>query len=125
VTAPDLLLAGGPVWTGDAARGWATAVAVRGRISVAVNRLVPGAAQGTAVFLSDQRLDLGTALAAYTSGSARVNHLDDTGTIRVGHLADLAVLDRNPFDGPPADIWRTRAVATFVEGQRVHPAPEV
>ena len=111
-------LAGGsdwPVTTADPLHG----------ISVAVNRLVPGAAEGTQVFRSDQRLDLGTALAAYTSGSARVNHLDDTGTIRVGNLADFAVLDRNPFDGPPEDIWRTRAVATFVEGQRVHPAPEV
>ena len=42
----------------------------------------------------------GTALAAYTAGSAHVNGLDDTGTIRVGALADLAVLDRDPFDGP-------------------------
>ena len=94
-------------------------------ISVAVNRLVPGAAAGTPVFLPEQRLDLGTALAAYTAGSARVNHLDDTGTIRVGALADLAVLDRDPFDGPPEDIWQARAVSTFVEGQRVHPAPEL
>ncbi len=39
------------------------------------------------VFLPEQRLVLGTALVAYTSGSARVNHLDDTGMIRVGSLA--------------------------------------
>ena len=116
--AAGVALAGGsdwPVTTADPLSG----------ISVAVNRLVPGAGEGTPVFLPGQRLDLGTALAAYTSGSARVNHLDETGTIRVGNLADLAVLDRNPFDGGPEDIWRARAVATFVEGQRVHPAPEV
>ena len=69
-------------------------------ISVAVNRRLPDAPAGTPVFLPDQRVDLGTALAAYTAGSAYVNGLDDTGTIRVGALADLAVLDRDPFDGP-------------------------
>ncbi len=51
-------------------------------IHVAVNRVVPdGDAEA---FYPEQRLDLGSALAAYTSGSAYVNHLDDTGTIAVG-----------------------------------------
>jgi predicted amidohydrolase YtcJ len=94
-------------------------------ISVAVNRLVPGAPPETPVFLPEQRLALDEALAAYTAGSARVNHLDATGVIRTGALADLAVLDRNPFEGRPEDIWRTRAVSTFVEGRRVHPAAEL
>lgn len=94
-------------------------------ISVAVNRRLPDAPAGTPVFLPEQRVDLGTALAAYTAGSAHVNGLDDTGTIRVGALADLAVLDRDPFDGPPEDVWRARVVSTFVEGERVHPAPEL
>jgi predicted amidohydrolase YtcJ len=94
-------------------------------ISVAVNRLVPGASPQTPVFLPAQRLPLDDALAAYTAGSARVNHLDETGVIRIGALADLTVLDRNPFEGRPEDIWRTHAVSTFVEGRRVHPAPEL
>ena len=94
-------------------------------ISVAVNRLVPGAPPKTPVFLPEQRLALDDVLAAYTAGSARVNHLDETGVIRTGALADLAVLDRNPFEGRPEDIWRTHAVSTFVEGRRVHPAPEL
>ena len=94
-------------------------------ISVAVNRRLPDAPAGTPVFLPDQRVDLGTALAAYTAGSAYVNGFDNTGTIRVGALADLAVLDRDPFDGPPEDVWRTRVVSTFVEGERVHPAAEL
>jgi predicted amidohydrolase YtcJ len=94
-------------------------------ISVAVNRVVPGAPPDTQVFLPGQRLALADALTAYTSGSARVNHLDDTGIIRAGALADLTVLDRNPFEDRPEDIWRTRAVSTFVEGRRVHPASEL
>ena len=42
-----------------------------------------------------------TSLTAYTAGSAFVNHLDDTGTIAAGKLADLVVLDRDPFAAPP------------------------
>ena len=54
------------------------------------------------MFLPEQAIDLATSLTAYTAGSAWVNHLDgDTGTIEVGKYADLAVLDRDPFAGPP------------------------
>ncbi|MEU9172981.1 amidohydrolase [Streptomyces sp. NPDC048420] len=92
-------------------------------IHVAVNRIAPDAPDNTPEFLPEQRLDLGTALAAYTAGSAYVNRLDDlTGSITVGKSADLVVLDRDPFAGPPQDIAATRVLQTFVEGQRVHAA---
>ncbi|WP_433920111.1 amidohydrolase [Streptomyces canus] len=92
-------------------------------IHVAVNRIAPGAPEGTPEFLPEQRLDLGTALAAYTAGSAYVNHLDDiAGSITVGRSADLVVLDRDPFAEPPEEIAATRVLETFVEGQRVHAA---
>ncbi len=87
---------------------------------VAVNRRLPGS--DAPVFLPDQRLDLGTALAAYTAGGAYVNHLDDTGVIARGLLADLVVLDRDPFDGPPEAIGSTRVLQTFVGGRRVFSA---
>ncbi|MGW0661210.1 amidohydrolase [Streptodolium elevatio] len=89
-------------------------------IHVAVNRRVPGS--DSPVFLPEQRLDLATAIAAYTAGSAYVNHLDETGSIEVGKLADLTVLDRNPFAGAPEDIHETRTALTYVEGARVHAA---
>ncbi|MFI0538063.1 amidohydrolase [Streptomyces sp. RP5T] len=94
-------------------------------IHVAVNRITPGAPEGTPRFLPGQRLDLGTAIAAYTAGSAHVNHLDDiTGSIAVGRAADLVVLDRDPFAGPPEEIAATRVLQTFVEGRRVHTADD-
>ena len=50
-------------------------------------------------FLPDERIELIDALAGFTRGSAWVNHLDDEiGSIEVGKLADLAVLDRDLFD---------------------------
>jgi predicted amidohydrolase YtcJ len=37
-------------------------------------------------------------------------------------LADLVVLDRDPFDGRPQDIYQARVAATFVGGQAVFQA---
>lgn len=91
-------------------------------IHVAVNRIGHGDASDA--FLPEQRIDLGAALAAYTAGSAYVNHLDDTGSIGVGRRADLVVLDRDPFDGPPEAIGETRVVMTFVGGRNVYTAPD-
>lgn len=95
-------------------------------IHVAVNRLAaPSEREGEYdVFLPEQRIDLATALTAYTAGSAHVNHLDETGTIRVGALADLTVLDRDPFAGPADEIGDTRVLHTFVEGERVWASPD-
>jgi predicted amidohydrolase YtcJ len=93
---------------------------------VAVNRLsAPSEKEGDYdVFLPEQRIDLASALTAYTAGSAWVNHLDDTGTIRAGNLADLVVLDRDPFTGSPEQIGTTRTLQTFVGGERVYAADD-
>jgi predicted amidohydrolase YtcJ len=75
------------------------------------------------VFLPHERVDLSTAVRAFTMGSAFVNHLDDvSGSIEVGKYADLVVLDRDPFSLPAAELHRTRADLTFVEGVPVHAA---
>ncbi len=95
-----------------------TSVAPLEGIAVAVTRQTRGGhpAQG---WIPHERVSLDDALTAYTAGSAYVNHLDDTGQIRVGALADLAVLDRDPFAGKPDEIGATRVLQTFVDGQRV------
>jgi len=95
-------------------------------IHVAVNRTIPpgypyaGPEGGEEPFLPDQRLDLPTALAAATMGSAYVNHLDDlSGSIEVGKRADLVVLDRNLFEHPPDEIADASVDLTFVGGRAV------
>ncbi len=73
-------------------------------------------------FLPEQALDLTTAFAAYTSGSAWVNgrdHTDGAGVLAPGHAADLVVLDRDPFTGPTDEIGSTRVTSTWVAGDRV------
>jgi predicted amidohydrolase YtcJ len=97
------------------------------QMHVAVNRVVPndytyGDAGGPA-FLPQERIDLPTALSAFTMGSAFVNHLDhETGSIEVGKFADLAVVDRNVFEQPVSEIADARVDLTFVEGELVYEA---
>ncbi len=88
---------------------------------VAVNRWDLGAdgPAGHEPFLPDQALRLGTAFAAYTSGSAWINHRHDAGTLAEGMVADLVLLDRDPFAGAPDEIGATSVVATWVGGQQV------
>jgi predicted amidohydrolase YtcJ len=93
-------------------------------IHVAVNRVLPpGSADGAEeaeVFLPDERLDLATSIAAFTIGSAYVNHLDHvTGSIERGKRADLVVLDRDLFAAPPNEIASATVELTMVEGERV------
>ena len=93
-------------------------------IHVAVNRTAygePGPA-GEVPFLPEQALTLETAFAAYTSGSAWVNHRDDAGVLAAGKVADLVVLDRDPFAGPAGEVGATRVVSTWVEGRSVFEA---
>ncbi|MEZ0066228.1 putative amidohydrolase YtcJ [Streptacidiphilus sp. MAP12-20] len=88
-------------------------------VHVAVNRT--GEEDPNRILGPEQRIDLGSALAAYTAGTARVNHLDDvTGSIQTGKLADLVVLDRDPFAGPSQAIAEAQVLRTYVQGELVH-----
>ncbi|WP_374315681.1 amidohydrolase [Microbacterium sp.] len=86
-------------------------------VHIAVTRVHPGS---TAAPLggAHQRLDLETAMAAYTSGSAYVNHRDhDTGWVREGYLANLVVLSPDPFSVPAEDIHHATVQSTWIEGE--------
>jgi predicted amidohydrolase YtcJ len=94
-------------------------------MEVAVNRVSPEH-RGEPPFLPEQRISLQEALAAFTTGSAFVNHMDrETGSISVGKLADLAVLDRDLFATNAGPIGDARVVLTVVDGRIVHADPEV
>jgi predicted amidohydrolase YtcJ len=90
-------------------------------MEVAVTRRAPGSSEGP-VLVAAQRIGLHAALTAFTRGSAFVNHDDDAGSIEAGMRADLAVLDRNPFDGPSNQIATTRVTMTLAAGRVVHVA---
>ena len=84
-------------------------------IHVAVTRRPPGEADAAPLGAA-QTLELGTALDAYTRGSAELLGVGP-GTLVPGAPADLAIADRDPFAGPGTDIHETRTKATVVAGE--------
>jgi predicted amidohydrolase YtcJ len=83
-------------------------------IETAVSRISPDD-RSMPVFYAHERIGLHEALAAFTIGAAFVNHLEaDTGSIEPGKLADLVVLDRNPFEVAP--IGEANVDLTVFEG---------
>ena len=110
------VLAGGSDWSVSTPN-------VMAEIEVAVTRVSPED-RAAAPFLPHEAIDLPEALAAFTIGTAWVNHLDEvTGSVEVGKLADLVVLDRDimaPDAGPLGDV---RVLLTLVEGEPVHEDP--
>jgi predicted amidohydrolase YtcJ len=75
--------------------------------------------------LAEQRLDLPTALAAYTNGGAYVTFEEkDSGALDVGKLADLIVLDQNLLQIPVEHIHTAKVLWTLLEGREVYRASD-
>ena len=90
---------------------------------VAVNRTVPpgAGAQDRDPFLPQQRLDLVTILAAYTSGSARINGLDSVaGAVREGLDADFAIVDTDLRHIASREIGQAAVRQTWIRGELVY-----
>ncbi len=89
-------------------------------IQVAVTRRGPEEGDGPA-WIPQEKVDLGTMLAAYTINGAYLNHQEKlTGSLEIGKAADLIVLDRDLFKIPASDIHKTRVVLTLLEGRTVY-----
>jgi hypothetical protein len=88
-------------------------------VGSAVNRRTTGGA----VLGEVQRIDVLRALRGVTIDAARQHFQEgDRGSLEVGKLADLVVLDRSPLDDPTA-IDRLRVVETIVGGRTVYKLP--
>jgi predicted amidohydrolase YtcJ len=90
-------------------------------LHVGVNRAEPG---GTAPPLDQtQSLGLDEMLRHYCHGSAFANFAEkDAGTIEIGKVADLVVLDRDLHAVPASEIAQVSVRATVVRGEVVHRA---
>jgi predicted amidohydrolase YtcJ len=111
-------LAGGSDWSVSTPN-------VMEQVAVAITR-APADEPDMPPFLPNEALELFDVLAAYTSGSAWVNHLDaETGSIEAGKLADLTVVDRDLFAPDAASgIGQATVLMTLVEGKAVYETPE-
>jgi predicted amidohydrolase YtcJ len=68
----------------------------------------------------DERLDLEDLVRGYTiNGAAQLGMADEAGSIEVGKLGNLVVLDRNLFETLPNSISSIRPTAVLMEGELV------
>ena len=89
-------------------------------IEVAVTRLDPDGYSNDPLLLNES-IDLATAIKAATLGSVYGNFLEhETGSIEVGKLADLIVIDNNLFEIPPSEISEAQVMLTMFGGEIVY-----
>jgi predicted amidohydrolase YtcJ len=70
-----------------------------------------------------QAMTITEALRAFTLDAAYAEHAEKTlGTLETGKWADFILIDRDIIAGPPADIWKTRVLQTWVGGKQVYAA---
>jgi predicted amidohydrolase YtcJ len=72
-------------------------------------------------FIDSERISLADAIAAYTINSAYVNFMEkDTGSIEVGKLADLIVIDQNLFEIEAHEISNAQVLLTLLGGNPIY-----
>ena len=75
---------------------------------------------GRAPWRPEELVDLPTAIAMYTINAAYQNRLErETGSIELGKLADLVILERNLFEVQTDEIHAVRVMRTMLEGKTV------
>ena len=91
-------------------------------IETLVTRQKPGG--GGETLAEAEKITLQQAFDLFTVNSARqMGNPSKTGSIEKGMLADLLVLDRNPFKIPVTQIHETKVKLTFINGEVVYRAP--
>lgn len=68
----------------------------------------------------DERLDREAAIRLYTINNAYLHHEEkDKGSLEVGKLADLILIDRDILNGPVDELLRVKVLGTIVGGKLV------
>jgi predicted amidohydrolase YtcJ len=94
---------------------------VDGRPLLGIHDMVNRRTESGETFSLDERLTAYEGLRAYTWGSAYASNQEvERGSLRPGHLADLAVLSDDPTAIDPARIADVAVVATVIGGRVAH-----
>ena len=116
-----VLLSFGSDWPGTNA-AWYTSNPLHGIYAAVTRQTIDGAPEGG--WFPEERIDVETALRAYTVNNAYVAGEEAyKGMLAEGFLADIAVLDRDPFAVAPLDLKDVRVVLTIVDGEVVFERP--
>lgn len=119
----DILRTGGRVSLGTdwPAAGYFSTYKPLDSIQIGVTRQLIGEPDAPVLSPADQKLTVAEAVHANTLGAAHQLRMEDKiGSVEVGKLADLIVLDRNIFDGDPHDIHAAEVTCTMMNGQIRH-----
>jgi hypothetical protein len=108
----------GSDWPGTNA-SWYPASPVLGIYAAVARKTLEGEPEGG--WFPQERVDVETALRAYTANNAWAAFEEDVkGTLAPGKLADLVVLDRDPFAVAPDELKDLRVLLTVAGGRVVH-----
>lgn len=112
-----VLLSFGSDWPGTNA-AWYTVNPLQGIYAAVTRETLDGSPAGG--WFPEEKIDVETALRAYTVNNAWVGMAEDRlGALKAGYLADLAVLDRDPFQVPPTELKDVQVVLTVAGGRVV------
>jgi predicted amidohydrolase YtcJ len=110
----------GSDWPGTNA-SWYTASPLTGMYAAVTRQTLDGKPEGG--WFPQERVDLQTALEAYTVNNAfAAGEEQIKGSLKAGKLADLVVVDRDPFNVQPAQLKDLKVLLTVVGGRFVHDA---
>jgi predicted amidohydrolase YtcJ len=116
------ILSFGSDWPGTAAAEYPVDP-LRGLYAAVTRQTVTGQPAGG--WFPEQRIEVESALRAYTWGSAYASFEEQRkGTVEAGKLGDLAVLDRDLLAIEPAELLAARVLYTVVGGRVVFAAGE-
>lgn len=118
-----VMLSFGSDWPGTNA-AWYTSNPLQGIYAAVTRQTLDGTPAGG--WFPEERIDVETALRAYTVNNAYAAGEEEyKGKLAPGFLADIAVLDRDPFDVDPAELRDIRVTMTFVDGVVVFERPRM
>ncbi|MGQ0681858.1 amidohydrolase [Bradyrhizobium sp.] len=84
-------------------------------------RQEPGKPEGPVLAPANERLSVAELIRGYTiNGAYQLRKEKEIGSIQVGKLADLVVLEKNLFDVAPHDIGKVRVQFTMMNGRITH-----
>ena len=116
----DAVKAGGLVGAGS---DWSVVPSINPWLAIEtmVTRQEPGGSTETLGL--GQKVSLAEAVTIFTSNAAQImEHRNLVGSLEPGMLADMVVVERNPFQIPETEIHDTKVLMTFINGEKVYDA---